>query len=210
MFGQGFTCPALLVFTPRRVSRTGLSPCAAGLSSPFRYPTRRLRAFPLSLAATRGISVDFFSSGYLDVSVPPVRLPPLWIHGGMPAKGRRVSPFGHRRVTGRLPPRRRFSQAAAPFFASHRLGIHRMRLFAWPYNPNRPKAAGAHAPPSPRRPGTPHHCLFSTMRPPDRLFASSRLDLLLYFAFHPAHTPPPGPASAGRKARRVRVRFPIC
>ena len=79
MFGQGFTCPALLVFTPRRVSRTGLSPCAAGLSSPFRYPTRRLRAFPLSLAATRGISVDFFSSGYLDVSVPPVRFLTLCI-----------------------------------------------------------------------------------------------------------------------------------
>ena len=27
---------------------------------------------PLSLATTRGISVDFFSSGYLDVSVPRV------------------------------------------------------------------------------------------------------------------------------------------
>ncbi len=26
-----------------------------------------------------GISVDFFSSGYLDVSVPPVRLINLWI-----------------------------------------------------------------------------------------------------------------------------------
>ena len=32
-----------------------------------------------SLAATGGISVDFFSSGYLDVSVPPVRLINLWI-----------------------------------------------------------------------------------------------------------------------------------
>lgn len=31
-------------------------------------------AGPLSLAATKGISVDFFSSGYLDVSVPRVRL----------------------------------------------------------------------------------------------------------------------------------------
>ena len=31
-------------------------------------------ADPLSLAATRGISVDFSSSGYLDVSVPPVVL----------------------------------------------------------------------------------------------------------------------------------------
>ena len=93
----------------------------------------------------------------------------------------RVSPFGHRRVTGRLPPRRRFSQAAAPFFASHRLGIHRMRLFAWPYNPNRPHAAGAHAPPSSPRAGAPHHCLFSTMRSPTRLFASLDLTFLLYF-----------------------------
>jgi hypothetical protein len=32
-----------------------------------------LRANPRSLAATKGISVDFFSSGYLDVSVPRVR-----------------------------------------------------------------------------------------------------------------------------------------
>lgn len=36
-------------------------------------------ALPLSLAATYRISVDFFSSGYLDVSVPPVRLINLWI-----------------------------------------------------------------------------------------------------------------------------------
>ncbi len=34
-----------------------------------------LRASPLSLAATHGISVDFFSCGYLDVSVLRVRLP---------------------------------------------------------------------------------------------------------------------------------------
>ena len=32
-----------------------------------------LRASPRSLAATKGISVDFFSSGYLDVSVLQVR-----------------------------------------------------------------------------------------------------------------------------------------
>ena len=36
-------------------------------------------ASPLSLAATQGISVDFFSSGYLDVSVLPVCLTYLWI-----------------------------------------------------------------------------------------------------------------------------------
>ena len=34
---------------------------------------------PLSLATTRGISVDFFSSGYLDVSVPRVPFLYLWI-----------------------------------------------------------------------------------------------------------------------------------
>ena len=33
-------------------------------------------AFPRSLAATSGISVDFFSSGYLDVSVPRVGFQP--------------------------------------------------------------------------------------------------------------------------------------
>ena len=41
------------------------------------YPARALTltvwAAPRSLAATGGISVDFFSSGYLDVSVLPVR-----------------------------------------------------------------------------------------------------------------------------------------
>ena len=36
-------------------------------------------AFPTSLAATMGISFDFFSSAYLDVSVRQVRLFNLWI-----------------------------------------------------------------------------------------------------------------------------------
>ena len=35
---------------------------------------------PLSLATTRGISVDFFSSPYLDVSVREVPHVTLWIH----------------------------------------------------------------------------------------------------------------------------------
>ena len=35
---------------------------------------------PLSLATTHGISVDFFSSRYLDVSVPGVPHVTLWIH----------------------------------------------------------------------------------------------------------------------------------
>ena len=40
--------------------------------SPWGSPTHRVWAGALSLAATRAISVDFSSSGYLDVSVPPV------------------------------------------------------------------------------------------------------------------------------------------
>ena len=55
-----------------------------------------------------------------------------------PARAGRVSPFGHPRITAFLPAPRGFSQAHAPFVASCRLGIHRVRLFAWPYNPNRP------------------------------------------------------------------------
>ncbi|CSB02317.1 Uncharacterised protein [Vibrio cholerae] len=72
IFRQDITCPALLDFTLDEASVTGLSPCIAKLSSLFTYFTECLRANPGSLAATTGISVDFFSSGYLDVSVPPV------------------------------------------------------------------------------------------------------------------------------------------
>jgi hypothetical protein len=38
-------------------------------------------AVPLSLAATKGISVDFFSYGYLDVSVHHVRFLTLFYSG---------------------------------------------------------------------------------------------------------------------------------
>ena len=37
-------------------------------------------ALPISLAATFGIDVSFFSSGYLDVSVHRVPSVQLWIH----------------------------------------------------------------------------------------------------------------------------------
>jgi hypothetical protein len=54
-------------------------------------------AFPRSLAATYGISVDFFSSGYLDVSVPRVRFSTLCIQVQIALSGW-VSPFGNLRV----------------------------------------------------------------------------------------------------------------
>ena len=49
-----------------------------------------------------------------------------------------VAPFGYRRITGCLSPPRRFSQTTTSFFASDCLGIHRMRFYTWPYNPDRP------------------------------------------------------------------------
>ena len=88
-FTQGFPCPVLLriplsitVFTC-----TGLSPSMVLLSSSFQFikhrmswsynpslaVTRLVWAFPRSLAATNGITIVFYSSGYLDVSVPRVR-----------------------------------------------------------------------------------------------------------------------------------------
>ena len=73
MFRQGFTCLVLLFDThSSNFSHTGLSPTMAKLSRIFCWTKISLRADPVSLAATTGISVDFFSSRYLDVSVPQV------------------------------------------------------------------------------------------------------------------------------------------
>ena len=54
---------------------------------------------PRSLATTCGISVDFFSSPYLDVSVQAVSLIQLCIHCTMIYIAiYRISPFGHLRI----------------------------------------------------------------------------------------------------------------
>ena len=54
---------------------------------------------PLSLATTRGISVDFFSSPYLDVSVQAVPLIRLWIQRMMHEYySMRIAPFGYLRI----------------------------------------------------------------------------------------------------------------
>ena len=61
---------------------------------------------PRSLATTCGISVDFFSSPYLDVSVQAVPLIHLWIQCMVTGHDSgRVSPFGYPRITAcfRLP-----------------------------------------------------------------------------------------------------------
>ena len=58
---------------------------------------QRLRANSRSLAATKEISVDFFSSGYLDVSVLPVRLLLLCIHNKIVTY---VTGFPHSEILG--------------------------------------------------------------------------------------------------------------
>ena len=78
MFRQDFTCPALLKDLSS-LSRTGLSPTMGRLPRRFRYTQTSHWPGPLSLATTRGVSVDVLSSGYLDVSVRRVRLITLCI-----------------------------------------------------------------------------------------------------------------------------------
>ena len=78
-------------------------------------------AGPRPLAATGGVSVDFLSSGYLDVSVPPVASRPRRV-----ARPRALgSPI--RAPPGRRPraPRRGVSLLAAPFVGFPCLGIRR-------------------------------------------------------------------------------------
>ena len=79
---------------------------------------------PLSLATTHGISVDVFSSPYLDVSVQAVPFLHLWMQYRMTglAPGR-VSPFGYPRVKCLLSANRGFSQIAASFIGSQCQGI---------------------------------------------------------------------------------------
>ena len=95
-----------------------------------RFDLMRTWTAPVSFATTTGISVDFFSSGYLDVSVRRVRFMRLCIQRMTPARSGRVSPFGHPRFKACLPAPRGLSQATTSFIACNRLGIHRVHLVA--------------------------------------------------------------------------------
>ena len=90
---------------------TGLSPSVAGLSRPlcwewFCNPSvlpqprdeSRFGLVPLSLAATYGIDVSFFSSRYLDVSVPWVRSDNLSIQ--LPVTAGYAAEFPHSDILG--------------------------------------------------------------------------------------------------------------
>jgi hypothetical protein len=84
--------------------------------SAFTYP---VWADPRSLATTRGVSVDFRSSGYLDVSVLPVSSQRLCIQRRVTPHYRCwVFPFGDPRVKGCSAPHRGLSQPSTSFFGS--------------------------------------------------------------------------------------------
>ena len=96
-----------LAFTYRAVTVSGAPFQGTSVSVDIRVrgsynpaPTRRtVWALPVSLATTQGISIDFSSSGYLDVSVPQVRSA-CAVTGLAP---RRVAPFGHLRINACVP-----------------------------------------------------------------------------------------------------------
>ena len=88
---------------------------------------------PISLAATLGISFDFSSSAYLDVSVQRVflRMTILfiirWYSIAVPGSPIRISAD-----LWIFAPPRSFSQLVTSFFGSWCQGIRRMLFFAWP------------------------------------------------------------------------------
>ena len=71
---------------------------------------QRVWPLPRSLATTDGISVDVFSSPYLDVSVQAVPSVYLWIQYTVTGlDSGRVSPFGYPRIKRLLSANRGFS-----------------------------------------------------------------------------------------------------
>ena len=76
---------------------TGLSPSLVILPRMFFLRPMSFLAGPISLATTFGVSVDFLSYRYLDVSVPCVRFATLCIHVTIQI-ALWVSPFGYSRI----------------------------------------------------------------------------------------------------------------
>ena len=91
MFSQDNTCPDLLESSSNSFRVRGYHSLRLPFPKHSASQFEDFRAGPRSLAATKGISVDFFSSGYLDVSVPRVRPDNLCIQ--LPVTGLRQLGF---------------------------------------------------------------------------------------------------------------------
>ena len=140
-FRQDFTCPALLE-DRTYLTCTGLSPALARLSRRFQLHRYDHWPGPRSLTTTNGVSVDVLSSGYLDVSVPRVRLRILWIQIRIPL---RVG-FPIRKCPDQslLAAPRTLSQRATSFIASQCQGIHQMPLLTLDRRLSQRHAQGQH------------------------------------------------------------------
>ena len=83
IFRQDFSCPALLVASPVLLDGFRVRdyhPVSSSFPECYTISSHYLlQALPISLATTLGISIDFFSCSYLDVSVHYVRFNNLWI-----------------------------------------------------------------------------------------------------------------------------------
>ena len=82
--------------------QTGSNPTLTTMSAPATPSRSLVWAIPVSLAATHGIEVSFFSYGYLDVSVHRVRFDTLYIQVPMTVNDHgRVAPFGNPKIKAR-------------------------------------------------------------------------------------------------------------
>ena len=125
-------------------SLTGFSPSMIGFPTPFSSHSTIPYAvltpkvllpsvwpLPISLATTFGISFDFSSSPYLDVSVQAVPLVSLWIHDTIVTlAGNVVSQFGNLRLNRLFAATRSLSQLVTSFFGSWWQGIHPVLFLA--------------------------------------------------------------------------------
>ena len=127
IFRQDFTCPALLDSLCMAFVYGAITLCGHPSQNVLLAHTQLNWASPRSLAATCGISVDFFSSGYLDVSVLPVRFRSLCIQLRMTLRS--GCPIRRSPDHCLFSASRGFSQISTSFFACCRQGIHRVHLF---------------------------------------------------------------------------------
>ena len=109
-------------------THTGLSPSVICLSIQFRFLPVYPSAGPISLATTLGVSVDFLSYRYLDVSVPCVRSF-YTIYSCESTTHVVGSPIRISADQCLFTAPRSFSQCITSFFASDCQGIHQMPLY---------------------------------------------------------------------------------
>ena len=86
LYSNKITRVPLYSRTKLSITSTGLSPSLVSISILFKFSQINYRPDPFSLATTNGISIDFFSSGYLDVSVLQVVSLNLFIQFKVPHK----------------------------------------------------------------------------------------------------------------------------